>query len=248
MTKKLGWLLCLLPLPVHAIEGTVELGGMITRGNSTLNQLKAGLDLTHSAGDVSVELKAAGLRESGLNNTVTAERATVRTEVLNKEEWTQGQYLFVAPQWRYNRFSYVVRATELFAGTGWQWGSAPVPVAPGAPAVSPPPDTLAWKLRFELGPGYRYSQLSTAEDWWEPVFLLRSQGDGPLGRTLRIEGDMALEIGERVSEWLGRVAIRQQVTERVALKLTWSQVYTVPVAQDKRATDTSVALSLAYSF
>lgn len=234
----LGGALLLCCYHVYGWDGRIEFGGMQSRGNTTVNQLKLLSELRHSVGDFSVELNADGLREtSGTTGQTSAERASLRGNLISKSAWTRGQYWFVAPIWRHDRFGYVVQVREVFAGVGWQWGEVPL-------AGQPEP----WTLRFEAGPGYRYSRLSDGQAWTGVGALLRARGSVPLTETLGLEGELALEAGERVRELLGKLILAQKISDHLALRIGWYQVRTQPVAPDKRPTDSNLSLSLAYAF
>lgn len=223
---------------VLAWDGRVEFGGMQSRGNTTVNQLKLLSELRHSSGDFSLELNADGLREtSGTTGQASAERASLRGNLISKSALTRGQYWFVAPIMRHDRFAYVVQVREVFAGVGWQWGEVPLPDQPEP-----------WTLRFEAGPGYRYSRLSDGEAWTGVGALLRARASVPLTQTLGLEGELALEAGERVRELLTKLILAQRISAHLALRIGWHQLRTQPVAPDKQPTDSNLSLSLAYAF
>lgn len=225
---------------LYAWDGSVELGGLLQSGNSPLEQAKAEISTKTKIGLNQYELQIGGLRErSGQVKTLTNEQYSANGQYNHSFNEGDTAYFYAAPHYRYNRFAYLIETYTLTTGLGREW-SWPIAEQPDADPIS--------QFRVQAGVGYRQSRRSDDTHSAEAIFLLDSQGTWRINDNLSFEGNISVETGASVTQTLAEIALRNRLSERLALKVSGEVDYISPVAENKKNTDTVVSLSLLYDF
>lgn len=225
---------------LYAWDGSVELGGLLQSGNSPLEQAKAEISTKTKIGLNQYELQIGGLRErSGQVKTLTNEQYSANGQYNHSFNEGDAPYFYAAPHYRYNRFAYLIETYTLTTGLGREW-SWPIAEQPDADPIS--------QFRIQGGVGYRQSRRSDDTHSAEAIFLLDSQGTWRINDNLSFEGNISVETGASVTQTLAEIALRNRLSERLALKVSGEVDYISPVAENKKNTDTVVSLSLLYDF
>lgn len=217
-------------------DGEVELGLLVTTGNTEETNLKGGLDLVREWETWRTRYEAAALYSES-EDTTTAERYRASAQADYKLE--QNQFLFVRGSYDDDRFSgydYQSSATAGYGNRVWQRGEESF-------------------LDLSAGLGYRYNKLREANAEGDEVedgavARLAGQFDYELTPTSLFRQELGTEIGLEESNTLTTsvTSIQANFLADLALKAAYRLEHNSDAPAGSESVDTETSFTLLYTF
>lgn len=210
------------------IATEIELGAILTSGNTDEENLKYGLTVDWLRGDWEYQFTSDGLRSSK-NNELTAQK--LYHVGRGRRQLTELTYWGVRGSYEDDRFS----------GFDYQ---ADVTVSYGRKFLQ---NIDNMNLDIDVGAGYRKSETAT-EDLGEGIIRIAGEYDWGLSNTANFFQDLSLELGEEANIYRSETGIESEIMESLALRLSYKVKHQtdVPPARDK--TDTEMAVTVVWNF
>ena len=235
------WLLVMMGLPLLAAaeegwDGSFEVRGVSTSGNSRMDRWQGALSLQDRFGANLLELDASSLFErsaaAGEARHLTRQVQEVSLEYARFHEDWPGWYAFLQPRWRY-----VGPAAEhlAFMALGLGWFSEPAEDEQGS-----------W--RMESGVGYRRHLLAGQEPQVSGMALVSIEAEQPVSSALTFSGRFRGERGSHDYLLSLQLRLKHRLNDRLSFSLGWDGRRSGPVAEAMRHTDTATLLGAEYAF
>ncbi|WP_166253751.1 DUF481 domain-containing protein [Marinobacter salicampi] len=217
-------------------EGEVELGLLITSGNTDETNINSGLALKH---EITSWRNTGEFRSlySETDETTTSEKYAAALETNYK--FDEQQYLFLRGSYDDDRFSGYDFRSSSTAGYGnrvWQAGE----------------DSF---LDLSIGAGYRYNKLQTADDdvgrtEEEAIGRLAGQFNYELSSNALFRQKLSTEVGLSENETIteSETSVQAQLINNLSMKVAYVVTHFSSPPSGTASTDTETSLALLYGF
>jgi putative salt-induced outer membrane protein len=214
--------------PASKWSGDVELGLVMTDGNTETQSLNTKLSLINERTKWRNEFKAEGLKVSD-ETTTTAEKYLASGKTNYKV--TENNYIFALAKYEDDRFSGFDYQAGEFLGYGHRFT---------------PADTVT--VDAEIGAGARQSQLATSSSTKnEAVGRLAGAVVWKISETSEFKEELNTDIGKDNTISKSVTSLKAKVSTDLSMKLSLTVKHTSDVPVGTANTDTETAVTLVYN-
>jgi putative salt-induced outer membrane protein YdiY len=228
----LFYILCTLPFAALAEDSLwkseIELGVVMTSGNTEEENVNGKGDFTRDAEKWRHNLHLDTFRSSK-DDEVTAEKFYVAYKIDYK--FTDKRFLFTRLSYEDDRFGGFDYQVDLTLGYGQTFI-----------------DNDTMKLEADIGPGSRWSKLDNGDTETEGIVRIAGRFEWQFSETAQFTQALSSEIGQDATILRSVSALKTTITEKLAMKLSYSVKHNTEVPVGSEKTDTEMALTLGYSF
>jgi len=218
-------------------SGEGEVGYFLTTGNTETTSLNAKLSLNYETAIWFNEAKFSAINsgetiknDDGTEKDKTSAEAYAVTDKVGFN-FTENDYVYLGGAWEKDRFNGYDYQTMVSAGYGRRLITN---------------DKI--KLKFEIGPGYRYDKLDSGEKNDEATGRGFLNFNWNITETTVFEEDLNVVYSSELTRTISVTSLKAQIVGALAMKLSYTIDNSSKVPADKEKTDTITALTLVYGF
>jgi putative salt-induced outer membrane protein len=211
-----------------AFTGNVELGFVMTRGNSDTETLQTKVAMVHDGEHWRQKLKLEAVRVQDAGTTTT-DRYQFNGQ--SDRKMSSGAYLFAAVAHEVDKFSGFDFQSSLFAGYGRDFVK-----------------TEKWEFGAEVGPGYRYSEPVSGDPEQEALLHLAGRGKYQFNEHVAIDASVAHDRGKKQVISLANVSLVSRLNARLAMNINWGFKHNDSPPAGVKKVDVLTSVTVSYSF